>query len=427
MKEKLLQFIWQQQYFNRSDLQSSNGEELQVINPGTLNFNQGPDFINATIKIGNTTWVGNIEIHLRSGIWYLHNHDNDTNFNNIILHVVWKHDLEVKDGNGTLLPTLELHQRVPKFLLSKYETLMSSSEFIPCGKTISKINALTLESWKQRLVIERLQKRTGRILTLLNQNNNHWDETFWWLLATNFGMKVNGIAFESISRSLPQKILAKHRNQLIQVEALLLGQAGLLNEDFNSKYAILLQKEYQFLSAKYSLKQIDTPILFLRMRPSNFPTLRLAQLAALIANTEHLFSKILSFNTVLEVRNVFKIMPNDHWNYHYTLDNPSEYKVKYLGNQMIENIIINTVIPLIFAYGKFHNEHSLMDKALSWMENCSAEKNVITNGFANLDLPHKNAFDSQAFIQLKNEYCKHKRCLNCAVGNSLLKMQDPLN
>jgi len=421
MKEDLLQYIWQFQYFNNSELLTSSGEMIQIINTGTHNTNQGADFLDAKIKIGKTTWAGNVELHINSSDWNVHNHSADSNFNNVILHVVWNSNTTIKDIHNNDLPTLELKNRVSKLLLERYKMLMESSQFIPCESQLQQVNELTLTNWKQRLVAERLIVKSRSILAILKETNFHWEETFWWLIAANFGLKVNSDLFQQIAKLLPVSILAKHKNRIQQVEALLFGTAGLLNSEFREKYPLMLQKEFSFYQKKYKLKIIDGELSFLRMRPANFPTIRIAQLSMLIHESEHLFSKIKDSSSLKEVKKMLEVSANDYWHYHYVFDETSDYKVKTLGKQMIDNIIINTIIPVLFAYGLHYNEQGYKDRAIKWLEEISAEKNSITKGFENLNFSNKNAFDSQSFIQLKNEYCNKKLCLHCAIGNSLLK------
>lgn len=416
ISERLLQFIWQFQYYNKGELLSSGGEAIQVIFPGQLNSNQGPDFSNAKIKVGKTTWAGTIELHIKTTDWEKHNHQTDKNYNNVILHVVWEND-----GMKNDIPVLELQHRVSKILLQRYEELMNSSSFIPCEKMIHTLRDITWKSWKDRLLAERLLRKAAIVETYLQQNNYHWEETFWWLLARNFGMKVNADAFEAIARSLPVNTLAKNKNLVQQLEALLLGQGGLLKGKFSESYPVLLQKEYNFFKNKYSLNPISNPVFFLRMRPGNFPTVRLAQLAMLIHGSAHLFSKIKEAGSVKEVKEWFAVTANDYWHYHYKFDEESPYRKKKLGAAMIDNIIINTVCPVLFAYGHYHNEQKYKGRALNWLEQIAAEKNNITRGFQQLGIENANAFDSQALIELKNEYCNKKRCLECAVGNMILK------
>lgn len=421
MKEDILQYIWKFQYYNKSELRCTDGQALSIFHPGNQNSNQGPDFTQAKIKIEETTWAGNIEVHVESGHWNLHKHTGDPNYDNIILHVVWKHDVEIKDVSGNNLPTLELQSRVSKILLEKYRQLMLHPKFIACESQLNELNELTLSHWKQRLVAERLIAKSAAILEDLEKANGHWEEVFWWYLAANFGLKVNSAIFKQVAQSLPVSIVAKHKHNLLQLEALLFGQAGLMEEEFEDKYALMLQKEYRFYQKKYSLKPVNGELFFLRMRPANFPTIRLAQMAKLIYESEHLFSKIKATSSVKEVKKMFDLTANDYWHYHYVFDRKTDYKEKKLGKQMIENIIINTVVPVLFAYGLHKDENSYKEKAISWLEDLSPEKNSITNGFTNLKFTNKNAFDSQAFIQLKKHYCDHKLCLQCSIGNSILK------
>jgi len=416
MTERLLQFIWQFQYFNKSELQSTSGETIQVIFPGTYNTNQGPDFNDAKIKIGKTTWAGNVELHLLTSDWNRHNHQNDKNYNNVILHVVWEDDFP-----DYSMPVLKLNNRVAKILLQRYEDLMNAQGFIPCEKIISSVKPIVLQSWKERLLAERLIRKSAIVEKYLDQNNHHWEETFWWLLARNFGIKINADAFETMARSIPLNILAKHKNQIHQLEALLLGQSNLLNEKFKEDYPIMLQKEYGFFKNKYKFRQNTYTLFFLRMRPGNFPSIRLAQLAMLIHDSEHLFSKIRESNSVKDVKKWLDVTANDYWHYHYRFDEPSSFKKKNLGAGMVDNILINTVCTVLFAYGHFNKEQRFKDRALQWLEEISAESNSITKGFEQTGLKNKNAHDSQALIELKNEYCSKKRCLDCAVGNALLK------
>ena len=416
INERLLHFIWQFQYFNKSELATTSGEEITISYPGTYNTNQGPDFSDAKIKIGKTTWAGAVELHIKTSDWNKHKHTDDSNYNNVMLHVVWQHDRE-----ETGIPVLALEGRVSKILLNRYEELMNARSFIPCQSSISTVRSITWKSWKDRLVAERLIRKSALAEKFLNETKYHWEETFWWLLARNFGMKVNADAFEAVARSIPVNILAKNKNQLHQLEGLLLGQAGLLAGDFSEDYPQMLQKEFIFLKQKYNLRPVNMPVHFLRMRPGNFPTIRLAQLAMLVHHSAHLFSKIKEAESIKEINNWLDVTANDYWHYHYRIDELSAFKKKKLGSTMVDNIIINTVCPLLFAYGNYHDEQRYKDKVMQWLEQTDAETNSITKGFLLAGIENKTAFDSQALIELKNEYCNKKRCLECSVGNVLLK------
>jgi hypothetical protein len=425
MTERLLQFIWQFQYFNKGELNTAAGEGLQIIFPGHYNTNQGPDFTDAKIKIGKTTWAGRVELHLNSTDWIKHKHEGDENYKNVILHVVWEHDVRrisnPANAVANSIPVLVLEDRVSKLLLQRYEELMNSSSFIPCEKIIQSVKNIVWQSWKERLLAERLLRKAKAVEIFQQQNNDHWEESFWWMLARNFGIKVNADAFEAIAKSIPVNVLAKHKNQIHQVEALLLGQADLLNEDFKDDYSKLLQRENKFLQKKYDLKPVHIPVHFLRMRPGNFPTIRLAQLAVLITESSHLFSKIKEAKSLAEVKKWFDVTANDYWHYHYRFDEESAFRKKKLGATMIDNIIINTICPVLFAYGNYHSEEKYKLKALNWLEEIAPESNSITKGFKQLGIENKSAYDSQALIELKNEYCNAKKCLGCSVGTALLK------
>ncbi|HUC83510.1 MAG TPA: DUF2851 family protein [Flavisolibacter sp.] len=416
MTEKLLQFIWQFGYYNNASLTTIDGEALTILFPGSFNKNQGPDFTAARIKIGNTTLAGNIELHLTTSDWKRHNHETDNNYRNVILHVVFQHDQTVNN-----IPVLELGSRISNLLLQRYALLMENATFLPCGNSLSSVNNLVLAAWKERLLVERLTRKAGQVMECLTQSNNHWEETFWWLLARAFGAKLNSDAFETLARSIPVNVLSKHKHSIHQLEALLLGQANLLTGEFDDEYPKLLQREYNFLKKKYNLQSSPIPVLFLRMRPGNFPTIRLAQLAMLVHQTTHLFSKILETKKPGDLKSFFDVTANDFWHYHYTFQQASAFKKKALGAEMTSNIIINTVIPVLFAYGLFHRDESYKDKALQWLEELSPENNHITTGFVKIGVENKSAYDSQALLELKNEYCGEKRCLDCSIGNAILR------
>jgi hypothetical protein len=386
MTERLLQYLWQFQYFNKHALTLDNGEALQIMYPGHFNTNQGPDFLEAKIKIEGTIWVGHIELHMKTTDWLRHAHQHDRNYDNVVLHVVWEDDANVNN-----IPVLSLQPRVPVMLLHQYNTWMQNPSFIACGNQAQQAPPIIWMAWKERLLAERLQRKANYIFDCLQQNNHHWEETFWWLLARNFGIPVNAEPFEAIARSLPISLLAKHRNQVHQLEALLLGQAGLLTDD----------AEYVHLKNKYQLQPVPQSVHFLRMRPGNFPTVRLAQLAMLIHQSSHLFAYI---KEVINIQDVKKLLT-----------------MSKAGNQMVNNIIINTIVPVLFAYGQMNQEERYTNKALQWLTALAAEKNTITNNFAALGIANTCAYDSQGLIELKTNYCDHKRCLDCAIGNALLK------
>ncbi len=417
LPEQLLQFIWQHQYFDKSNLRTTNDEPLQIIYPGVWNKDQGPDFLEAKIKNANTAWAGHVEIHIRSSDWNRHGHTGDQHYSNVVLHVVWEEDVDLK----LAFPTLELKGRVSNILLQRYSKLMESQSFIPCENQIASVKEIVLDHWKERLLIERLLQKTSGIREQIHQTGFNWENGFWITLAGAFGTPKNTAAFSAMATSLPITILAKHGNQLQQLEALMLGQAGLLEADFVEQYPIMLQKEYQFLKQKHNLRCITHPIQFLRMRPAAFPTIRLAQLAALLHKQGHFFAEIKEANSLESIAALLDVTANDYWLYHYTFDNATDFKAKHLGRQMINSIIINAIVPYVYVYATHHKNKDLQLKLMEWLQKIPAEKNTVTKGFEQLGISNQSAWESQALLQLKKYYCEKKACLSCAVGAALLK------
>lgn len=423
MTEELLQFIWLHQYFNKTELVTEQLQQLQIIQPGILNKNQGPDFINAAIILDGIKLYGSIELHVKTSLWQKHKHSTDDNYKNVILHVVWKNDVAIHTLNPAL-PVLVLENSVAKVLLQKYQQLMYADKKLPCSNYLPVLHELSWVAFKEKLLVERLQEKYAGIAELLVQTNYHWEEVFWYKLAYNFGLKVNAALFEAVAKTISINILAKHKNQLQQLEALLLGQANLLQDDsiiIQDKYYSLLQKEYHFLKTKYALQKVHEQPMFLRMRPAAFPTIRLAQLAMLIHNSTHLFATIKETETVNDLRKLLNVTASDYWHYHYTFKEASAYKEKQLGNQMMDSIIINTIVPVVFAYGVYYNHQSLKDKAVQWLQHIKAENNSILQLYLKYHVKNSSAADSQALLYLYKNYCTTKQCLQCAMGNAILK------
>ncbi|MFZ9388945.1 MAG: DUF2851 family protein [Chitinophagaceae bacterium] len=416
MNERLLQFIWQFQYFNRSGLFTTAAEPVQIISSGKYNIHQGPDFSEARIRIGPATWAGTVELHVFASDWKKHGHHSDENYKNVILHVVWE-----DDTGDRAIPTLELKSRIPGLLLDRYATLLQTGTFIACEKLIGRVKEITWCSWKDRLVAERLTRKAGEVLQMLKDNQVHWEETFWRLLARYFGASVNASAFEEMAQTLPVSLLSRHRSQIHQLEALLMGQAGLLQAESEDPYYILLQREYRFLRLKYKLEPICQPVHFLRMRPRNFPTVRLAQLAALLQKSGPLFSTVRDLESISELREWFNVTANDYWHYHYRFGEPSSYRKKNTGLRLLDRIIINCLAPVLFAYGDYYRDLKFRDRAMRWLETTGPERNSYTAGFEKLGVKNISALDSQALIELKRNYCEKKMCLECGIGNEVLK------
>jgi hypothetical protein len=422
ISERLLQFIWQFQYYNHQTLQTTAGEALEIVSAGALNSDQGPDFRQARIKINNVLWAGDVELHILSSAWKQHHHHTDEQYNKVVLHVVYENDRLITDHYGNMIPTLELADRIPALLLQRYHHWMKQPENIPCQAELQTVSAITWQSWKERLLVERLQVKTAHIQELLQQTGGHWEQVCWQLVCRYFAGPVNAESFEQIAASLPINILAKHKLQLHQLEAALLGQAGFLQDQFTEHYPLLLQKEYQFLQAKYKLQRVAKPPVFLRMRPVNFPTVRLAQLAMLVHQSVHLFSKLIDTATAQELAKLFNVTASAFWNHHFKLKEISPVdQPKKAGKQLINNLLINVVAPLLFAYGRYTGNDKLGDRALLLLEQMDPEKNSVTEAFAQLNIENTNAFSSQALLHLRKHYCNEKRCLECAVGNAILK------
>lgn len=422
--EELLQFIWEQHLFHNESLNTVTGEEIAILDTGTRNRDAGPDFFNARVKIGDTLWAGNIEIHKNSSDWKKHAHQLDEAYANIILHVVVNHDRPVYRDTGEEIPTLKLP--VSGKLLDNYQQLMEAKTWIPCQDNFRLMDRLIMKIGFNRLMIERLEEKTGEIVSRLQQNRQDWNETFYQFLARSFGFKINSVPFELLARSLPMSVLGKHKDDLFQVEALLFGSSGLLHEVLlGDDYFLNLRKEYDFLAKKYHLKPMAAHLWkFLRLRPVNFPTIRIAQFASLIHLSSGLFSKITDSLSLAEVIQMFNVKASAYWNTHYKFSYPSVESVKHLGNESSENLIINTVIPFIFIYGEVTDKYFLKDRALEWLDKLTAENNAIIHHWMDLGVEAVSAFESQALLQLKNRYCERKRCLHCHIGTRLIRHQD---
>lgn len=420
MKEEFLQFIWGHGLFTKNNLKTTDGRAVEVISTGQPNSDSGPDFFNARIRIDETTWAGNIEIHQKSSHWYQHKHDVDATYDNVILHVVELHDKPVQIKNHQV-PTLEISY--PDTILKNYERLLKSEQWIPCEEKLSEVDPFILRFWFSSLMISRLQARTGDILTILKQNKNNWNETFYQLLARNFGMKTNALPFELLAKSLPLPILSKHKNNLFQIEALFFGQSGLLNETLlGDDYFLSLRSEYSYLYKKYGLSAIESHLWkFMRLRPINFPTIRIGQLAMLIHHSSALFSRILESNDPDQLRKLFEVKASEYWDTHYRFNKPSEEnKPKTLGETTFNNLVINTISPLLFVYGDQHQNQEMKDRALLLLEKLAPESNQIIRKWNELGIESRSAFETQALLQLKNNYCNYKKCLNCQLGAKII-------
>ncbi len=422
MKEDFLHFLWRTRRFDPSNLTTTEGEPIEILHPGEHNTHAGADFSNARLRIGETIWAGNVEMHLKSSDWLRHKHQHDPAYGNVILHVVLEDDQPILREDGSRIPCLEMKKRVPPRLAGSYQKLLHNEHWIPCQHFFYAVPDMTKNLWLDRLLVERLEHKTEAMRYALAQNGNDWEETFYQFVARNFGLKVNAEPFEALAKSLPQKILAKHKDNLLQIEALLFGQAGLLEADVEEDYPNALKKEYHFLQKKYRLMPLDAMMWkFLRLHPANFPTIRLAQFARLVCRSAHLFSKILEVETQADVDRLFEAKLDDYWLTHYTFGNVSTKRNKSLGKDAVRLLTINTIAPFLFLYGDMRGEEEFKNKAVGLLEALPAEKNSIIAGWEKLGMESKTAYQTQALLQLKNVYCDGKRCLECAIGGAILK------
>ena len=420
MQEDFLHYIWKQKSFSTSDLKTVCHKPLQIIQLGQHNHNAGPDFFNAQLVIDSQKWAGNVEIHIKSSDWYVHNHETDKAYDNVILHVVWEHDTDIFRKDNSPIPTLELKDYVNRAQLDNYQKLLQSKSWINCETDFSAVEDFLLNNWLERLYFERLERKSQQIEDLLKVSNNDWEAVLFKMLSKNFGLKVNGESFLSIANSFDFSVVRKLQKDVYDIEALFFGQCHLLNEDYQDSYYSDLKKRYQFLKQKFNLSsQGVLPLQFFRLRPPNFPTVRLSQLASLYISETHLFSKVIKLKTKEEFYALFDVQVTEFWNSHYTFSSVSKPSKKKLSKAFINLLIINTVIPLAFAYAKSLGK-TIEDDILSLISSLTIENNSIVNKFISLKPVEKNALKSQSFIQLKTEYCDKNKCLQCAIGHSLI-------
>ena len=422
MNEAFLHYLWQFQQFDKSSLQTISSEKVSVLKTGILNTDAGPDFANSRLRINEIEWVGNVEIHVKSLDWQLHKHQNNEAYNNVILHVVWENDQAITRQDGSLIPTIELKSITDIQLLDKYKHLIDNQAVIPCKEQFLEVSNLSKFAILDKVLAIRLQQKAQIVEQIFEQNKGDWEETAYQLLARNFGFKLNSETFLRLAQNLPLKVLQKHRDNLTQIEAMIFGQAGLIEkvDDYSEK----LSQDYDFFAAKFSLKSSQLSShewKFLRTRPANFPTIRIAQLARLITQQQSFFSLFTQTNLIEDLRNALKIEQSHYWQEHYNFKKNASKKLVGLGRDSINNILINTVIPLLACYSEKTDNQELMTRCVNFLEALPAEENHITEMWEGLGLTIKTAFDSQASIELYNNYCTQKRCLQCNVGSEILK------
>ena len=418
--ERLLHFIWQFSIFKSNSLKLSNGSGLVVTYPGAYHQDSGPDFIHAKIDIDGTSWFGNVEIHIKSSDWYKHNHQTDEAYNSVILHVVLEHDQEVFYPSGNPIPVLELKNYIKPNLLERWKVLNSGFFEIPCQE-IGRTDILTMNNWMDRLVVERLQIRSDAILEILKSVQYNWQETFHIYFCKSIGMGVNSIPFEVLARKTPFSLLYKYKHSVFQLEALLFGGSGLLPEEPKDLYTEQLIAEYDYLRAKHRLSKLEPQIWkFMRMRPVNFPTLRIAQLASVYSNVDLQLMQLIELDDIATITKKLKSQPSEYWNDHYHFNEKSPPKKKSLGMAAICNVIINAIIPVVFEYARFRSNQELKDKCLDWLYAMKAESNSIVRKWKEFGIHPDSAANTQALIQLKKHYCDKRKCLNCSIGHKLL-------
>ena len=431
MNEHFLHFVWKNSLFEITNLHTSRSLPLSIIDPGIHNNDSGPDFLNARIIIDGTEWAGNVEIHLESSMWYTHRHHLDRAYNNVILHVVYKHNRECRTQSGAEIETFIIEPC--RSVLARYNEYMNDPTLIVCRSDLMAVDSYYLRHWINRLAVQRIQNRSEKFSALLAENNSDWEETLYILLAESLGMKVNRDSFVSLARRLPLKLIRKHADNLIQVEALLFGQAGMLGYDYyrsktGDEYYDLLLREYSILKTKYNLRPMSAwEWKFHRMRPVNFPTLRISQLAALIAGSQALFSRILEADSIQEIYKILKVSSSLYWHSHYRFGVRAEKFSATFGDVMLNSILINVVIPLLFFYGRRISKQELCDRAIDFLDSLPPENNRILREWGLAGIKPVSALETQGLIELRNSYCKNRECLNCHIGTKLISLGKEIN
>ena len=424
MKEDLLHFIWRYRLYDGANLKTTAGEPIEVIKPGLYNTDAGADFSNARIRIGEVLMAGNVEIHIQQKDWFTHRHDHDAAYNNVVLHVVYETDnVPTRLQNGRFLPVLSLKGHINPDLIQRYELLKSSKTKIPCESLIKTLpEELSLPSYYDRLVIERMQSKVAVTEAMLDASRNDWDQVAFQMIAMYFGGSINKEPFAMLASSLPLSVIHKHRAEPAQIEALLFGQAGMLSGEFDDDYPQLLKREYTYLRKLHTLTPLESHAWkFFRVRPVSFPTVKIAQLAALLNKEQHLFSSILDAKSLTELRSFFDVKVDSYWETHFQFDKPVAKGSTKLGSMLTDVLVINAIVPLLFSYGRYKDDEALCQRALELLYEIPAEDNAVIRMWDTLGLMAKTANDSQALLQLYNQYCVNKRCLHCEIGHKLLQ------
>ena len=418
--EQLLHYVWKHKIFPLKELKTTTGQQVEVIDTGLANTDAGPDFFNAKLKLDGVLWIGNIEIHERSSDWFKHGHHADAGYNSVILHIASEIDTEISRSNGERIPQIQLI--CPEAVRTNYKELLETASYPPCYRIIPSLSPFTAHSWMSALQMERFEQKATLLNERLKRCQGNWEDAFFITLARNFGFGLNGDAFETWAHQLPFRAVDKHRNDLFQIEAIFFGQAGILEDSDGDGYYLRLKKEYTYLQHKFGLIPMDASLWrFLRLRPANFPHIRIAQLACLYHRAYGLLSRIMETETLQGVRDILKGGTSEYWLTHYTFGGSSPSRPKTLSNTSLDLLIINTVVTFLYAYGPHKGNRVLCARAGSFLEELKAENNYITRMWEQCGMKASNAADSQALIQLKKEYCDKKKCLYCRIGYEYLK------
>lgn len=421
MKEDFLHYLWKFKKFDTLNLKTVNNEEITIVNVGQYLELAGPDFFNAQIVIGAQKWAGNVEIHIKSSDWYVHHHEKDAGYENVILHVVWEHDVAVFRSDNSEIPVLALKEYVEKATLENYQSLMTPKSWIFCEKQLKDVDEFALKNWQERLFFERLERKSQPIFDLLEQTNQDWEGVLFCLLAKNFGLNTNGEIFYKMAQSIPFSIIRKESFEVENIEALIFGTAGLLDSEKEDNYFKDLKFRHLYLLHKYQIEKVCIePVQFFKHRPDNFPTIRLSQLANLYHSQQNLFSKINSLSSLKSTYELFQIAASEYWQNHYQFDKESPMKQRKLSKSFIDLIVINTIIPIQFAFAKSQGKE-ISEDLIQLLNEVVAEKNAIIEKFTSFGIQSKTAFETQSLLQLKNEYCNKSKCLECVIGSELMK------
>ena len=422
MKEDFLHFVWRNKQFDVTNLISEQHQKIEIVRFGDYVQMAGPDFFNAQLYIDNQLWAGNVEMHLKASDWYAHQHEIDSNYDNVILHVVWDYDIDVFRKDGSVLPVLNLSKYINEVLIKNYFNLRTSKNWLYCENQLNEIDDFTWFQWKEKLLIDRLEIKSKPIEILLKHTQNNWEEVLFVLLTKNFGLNINGSAFEQTAKLISYKVISKERFSAFNLEALFFGVSGLLQIPKQDNYFKQILTEFSYLKEKHQLKSsISEPIHFFKLRPDNFPTIRFSQLANLLHQKEHLFTDLIQQElSIVTIYKYFSISVSDYWKTHYVFDKESKSTTKKMTTSFIDLLLLNTILPLRFVYLKSLGK-SDFDDVLEMYRNLNPEQNSIIDKFKDLNISVENAFDSQTLIHLKKNFCDEKKCLQCAIGVKLLR------